>query len=309
MKHQHARPRQQRGVELERRVFGGRADQHHGAVFHHGQKRILLRAVETMHLVDEQKRALAHLAAGPCGVEHLFQVGNAEKYRRDLLEVQFGGVRQQPRHRGLAGAGRSPEHQRAQRPRLQHPRQCAVGAEDVILADDIGQRLRAQPVRQRTRRVLLHPRRGEETGRLAGLLWAHPPSVTLICWPPRTTVMRQSLDPAFEALSRSPVLAIFWLLTARMMSPFWNPTLAAVASSARSITTTPSVWESRCSSSAIAGEMLATLAPWNGERPVSTTSSRLLSGSVSSGTVNFTVLPERCTSICAEPPSGLVAKR
>ena len=34
MKHQHARPRQQRRVELERRIFGGGADQHHGAVFH-----------------------------------------------------------------------------------------------------------------------------------------------------------------------------------------------------------------------------------------------------------------------------------
>src|SRR6266404_2227170 len=231
-----------------------------------------------MHLVDEQQRSLAHLAAGAGGIEHFFQVGNTGKHRRNLLEMQLGGVGQQPRNRGLAGAGRPPEHQRAQRARRQHPRQRAVGTEDVILADDVGERTRAQPVGQRTRRVLLHPRRSEEVGRLAGLLRAHPPSVTLICWPPRTTTMRQSLDPAFEALSRSLVLAIFWLLTARMMSPFWNPTLAAVASSARSITTTPSVWESRCSSSAIAGEILATLAPWNGERAVSSILWRLVSG-------------------------------
>src|ERR1035441_2830525 len=51
-----------------------------------------------------------------------------------------------------------------------------------------------------------------------------------------------------------------------MMSPFWNPRLAAVPSSARSVTTTPSVSASRCSSSATAGEMLATFAPWNCER-------------------------------------------
>ena len=38
MKHQHARARQQRGVEFEGRIFGGGADQHHGAVFHHGQE-------------------------------------------------------------------------------------------------------------------------------------------------------------------------------------------------------------------------------------------------------------------------------
>ena len=54
IKHQNARPRQQRGIELEGRIFGAGADQHHGAVFHHGQKRILLRAIEPMHLVDEQ---------------------------------------------------------------------------------------------------------------------------------------------------------------------------------------------------------------------------------------------------------------
>src|SRR4029453_1123987 len=197
----------------------------------------------------------------------------------------------------------------AERTCRQHACQRAVGTENVILAHDIGERARAQPVGQRMRRIVLHPRRGEEIGRFAGLLGAHPPSVTLICWPPRTTTMRQSLDPAFEALSRSLVLAIFWLLTARMMSPFWNPPLAAVPPSARSITTTPSVWESRCSSSAIAGEILATLAPWNGERPVSTISSRLVSGAVSSGTVSLTVLPARCTSIWAAPPSCLVAKR
>src|SRR6185503_3425709 len=223
--------------------------------------------------------------------------------------MQLGGVCEQPRHRSLSGAGGSPEHQRAQRARFQHARQRAVGTEDVILADDVGERARAQPVRERMWRVMLHPCRSKEVGCLTRLLRAHPPSVTLICWPPRTTTMRQSLDATFEALSRSLVLAIFWLLTARMMSPFWNPTLAAVPPSSRSTTTTPSVWESRCSSSATAGEMLATLAPWNGERAVSMISSRLVSGAVSSGTVNFTVLPERCTSIWAEPPRGRVAKR
>ena len=137
MKHQHPRPRQQRGVELEGGIFGGGADQHHGAVFHHGQKRILLRAVEPMHLVDEQQRSLAGLAPGARRVERLLQIGDAGKHRRELLEMQFGGIRQQPRHRGLAGARRSPEDQRAQRARRQHACQRAVGAEDMILADDI----------------------------------------------------------------------------------------------------------------------------------------------------------------------------
>ena len=94
MKHQHPSPRQKRGVEFERRVFRGGADQHHCAVFHHRQKRILLGAVEAMHLVDEQQRALPALAAGARLLEDFFQVGDAGEDRRDLLEMQVGFARQ-----------------------------------------------------------------------------------------------------------------------------------------------------------------------------------------------------------------------
>ena len=79
--HQHARPRQQRGVEFERGIFRRGADKHDGAVFHHRQKAVLLGAVEAVHLIDEQQRALAALAAQPRGVEHFLQVGNAGKHR------------------------------------------------------------------------------------------------------------------------------------------------------------------------------------------------------------------------------------
>ncbi len=107
MKHQHAGARQERRVELEGWIFGGGADHHHRAASSiTGRKEILLCAVEAMHLVDEQQRALAHLAAGTRGVECLLQIGDAGEHRGDLLEMQIGGVRQQPRHRGLAGPGR-----------------------------------------------------------------------------------------------------------------------------------------------------------------------------------------------------------
>jgi hypothetical protein len=59
-----------------------------------------------MHLVHEQQRALAHFAAGACGIEHFLQVSDAGEHRGDLLELKFGGIRQQSRHGGLAGAGR-----------------------------------------------------------------------------------------------------------------------------------------------------------------------------------------------------------
>src|SRR6516162_6987449 len=136
----------------------------------------------------------------------------------------------------------------------------------MILADDFTELLRAQSIGKRTRRILLEARGRKQRRSLLWSLRLHPPSVTLICWPPRTRVIRQSLADWLLALSRSAVLPTLVLFTATMISPFWKPTLAAVESSAMSVTTTPSVSASRCSSSATAGEMLATLAPWNGER-------------------------------------------
>ena len=64
LEHQHARARQQRRVQLERRVFGGGADQHDGAVLHHRQEAVLLRAVEAVDLVDEQQRPLPRSRGG-----------------------------------------------------------------------------------------------------------------------------------------------------------------------------------------------------------------------------------------------------
>ena len=47
-------------------------------------------------------------------LEHLLEVRDAGKDRRDLLEMQIRLMGQQPRDRGLAGARRPPEDQRAE---------------------------------------------------------------------------------------------------------------------------------------------------------------------------------------------------
>src|SRR5262247_2294086 len=120
-----------------------------GAVLHHRQKGILLRPVETVHLVDEQQRALPGLAPRGGGIEHLLEVGDAREHRRDLLEVEIGRGGEQPRHRGFSGAGRAPEDQRTERARLQHAGERAVGTEQVILADHLGEALRTQLVGER----------------------------------------------------------------------------------------------------------------------------------------------------------------
>src|SRR5262249_56977329 len=101
--HQHRRTRQKCGVQLERRVVGGGADQDDGAVLHMRQEGILLRAVEAMDLVDEQKRAASLLA--PCfgRVEYLAQIRDAGMNGRQLLEMMVGHFGKQPRHGSLAG--------------------------------------------------------------------------------------------------------------------------------------------------------------------------------------------------------------
>ena len=119
-----------------------------------------------MDLVDKEQRALPGFAAQPRRIEHFLQVGDAGKDRRNLLEIKFGRMRKEPRHRGLAGAGRAPENQRAERARLQHARKRAVGAEQMVLADDVGKRVRTQLVGERPRRVAVETAGGEQGWRL-----------------------------------------------------------------------------------------------------------------------------------------------
>jgi hypothetical protein len=94
--------------------------------------------------------------------EHLLEVGDAGEDRADLLEAEIDLPRQQPRHRRLAGAGRAPEDQAAERARLHQPRQRAVRPGQVVLARDLAQRRRPHPVGERAWPGLVQPRGGEE---------------------------------------------------------------------------------------------------------------------------------------------------
>ena len=124
---QHAGARQERRVQLERRVLGGGADERDGAVLHDRQERVQLGPVEAVDLVDEEQRALPGLPPGARRLEHLLEVGDAGEDRRYLLEMEVGLARQKPRHGRLAGAGRPPEDQRAERAGGEHAGECAVG--------------------------------------------------------------------------------------------------------------------------------------------------------------------------------------
>src|SRR5262249_57718809 len=111
---------------------------------------------------DEEKRPLPDLASRPRRVEHLLEVSDAGEDRRDLLEIEIGRSRQQPRDRGLAGAGRPPKDERAERSRIEQARECAVRPEQMVLADDLAELRRPQLIGERTRRIAVEPRRCEQ---------------------------------------------------------------------------------------------------------------------------------------------------
>ncbi len=158
----HARPRQKRRVELEGRVLGGGADEDDSAVLHIGQEGILLRAVEAVDLVDEQEGTLAVFAACARRIEHLAQISHPGLDGGELLEMKVGKFGKEPRHSGLAGAGRSPEDHRAEPAGLDHAGEDAVLSEKMVLAHHLLERRGTQAIGERARRLLRQPRRLEQ---------------------------------------------------------------------------------------------------------------------------------------------------
>ena len=115
----------------------------------------MLSAVKAVNFVDEQQRAAAGLPPFARRLEYLAQIGNSGKHRRQRLEFEVGAVRQQARDRRLPAAGRAPQDQRRQLSVCDHPPDRAVGAEQVILTDNLSEAFRPQPVGQRARRLVL----------------------------------------------------------------------------------------------------------------------------------------------------------
>ncbi len=153
LEHEHARAREQRGVDLERRVLGRRADQRDGAVLDVRQHRVLLRLVEAVDLVDEQHGAPAR-GAQLLRVGHdAPQVGDAGADRGEPGEVRARLLRDDARERRLPGAGRPPQDHRRRLVGLDRAPQRAAGPDDLLLADELVERARPHPRGER----LAHP--------------------------------------------------------------------------------------------------------------------------------------------------------
>ncbi len=149
--HEYLDARQQCADQLERRVLGRRPDEDHRAVLDIREEGVLLGAVETVDLVDKQQGALAHRAALLGGFEYLAQIGDTRKDGRERLEDEVGALCQEPRDRRLAAARRTPQDHRGELSARHHPLDRPLGAQQMILPDDVGEPARPQPVGQRVR--------------------------------------------------------------------------------------------------------------------------------------------------------------
>jgi hypothetical protein len=105
--------RQERGVQLERRVLGSCADQDDVAPFDIGEKGVLLSPIEAMNLVDEEKRAASLGAPESGGIGHdLLDLLDPRGHGAERHEAAGGLLRDDPGDCGLSRSGRSPEDDR-----------------------------------------------------------------------------------------------------------------------------------------------------------------------------------------------------
>ena len=149
LQHVHRRARQQRRVDLERRVLGGRADEGQESRLDMRQEGVLLALVEAVDLVDEDDRRPARAARRLRPLDRLADVLDAAEHRRHGDELGVEGVGHEARQRRLAGARRTPEDHRVQPPGLEGDAQRLARAEQVALADHLVERLRPQPFGER----------------------------------------------------------------------------------------------------------------------------------------------------------------
>jgi hypothetical protein len=103
-------PGEERGVDLEGGILGGRADQHDQPGLHVGEEGVLLRLVEAVDLVHEQEgRGALALPARASALDHLAHFLDSAQDGREGLEGHAGVLGQQAGQGGLAAPRGAPE--------------------------------------------------------------------------------------------------------------------------------------------------------------------------------------------------------
>ena len=142
LQHEDLGAREQRGVDLERRVLGRGADEHDVASLHARKEGILLCLVEAVDLVDEDDRAAAGAASSILRRRHDFlDLFDSGQHRAERDEVRLCQLGDDTGKRCLARAGRSPKDDRLKQIALDGFAKRLAGTEDLVLADDVVERL------------------------------------------------------------------------------------------------------------------------------------------------------------------------
>ena len=153
------RARDERAVDVEKRIVSRRADQAQISALHIGQQHVLLRLVEVMNLIHEQDRLLPGSAEAVASPRRRPCASRRRCFPRRSTVSNFACVivGDDLRQRRLAGAGRAGEDDRRQPVRLDRAAQEFARREDVFLPDKLLERARPHP-------------RGERRSALGGLL-------------------------------------------------------------------------------------------------------------------------------------------
>jgi hypothetical protein len=139
--------RQQSAIHLERGVLGRGADEREQATLDVGKKRVLLRLVEAVHLVDEEDGAPAARCKRVLGFLHrLADVLDAGEHGRERDELGVESLRHEPGDGGLARARRTPQDHGVRLARFEGEPQRLAGTDEMALPYDLVERLRAKRV-------------------------------------------------------------------------------------------------------------------------------------------------------------------
>ena len=139
-----ARTRDQRRVHLEKRVFGGGADQDHHPIFDSMEQGILLSTVEAMNFIHEQDGAdTAVYQALVCFGYFTAQIGHRAANGGNLDEMRMRGFGDNVRDGGLARSRRPVQDHRGKGVGLYGATQPRAFAQGIFLADKVVERLRA----------------------------------------------------------------------------------------------------------------------------------------------------------------------
>ena len=145
---EHLRAGEERAVDAEERVLGGRADEAHDAVLDLRQKDVLLGLVEPVDLVDEEDR-LGVGAAGGGGGHDAADVGDVALDTAEALEFCLGRSRDHLGEGGFSGARRAEQNERGDPVGFDRAAEELARPENVLLAGVFLERARAHAGGQR----------------------------------------------------------------------------------------------------------------------------------------------------------------